>query len=350
MKVGFSVLNWGRNDATQMCLHVSQVAMDLGCDVEFFPRERPTQVHPFWDRFLLRDKRGRFDAWLTAGGLDHIIYTHIPGESELKQVKDSNIKLYLLVLWELINEKDLDHIELFDYIICPGKAAFQLISHRTALPNIHIVPWDVGVPITFEPRRVTKDRIGVIWPMEWQQAKRQEVKFVNVAEQLLEWCDNVWLTVTYSANVSSEILRELRRTVTFGNGRVELLKSISIDKQELLFGHHDLTLWPSLTESAALVGLTSLCMGTPVIAFDHPTAADAIKDGRNGVLVTCGIETCGIGGAKVKPDYPLFGRRVTELVRNTEELDHLRQHSVNGLRERRELFISKWKDLLVGCN
>lgn len=348
MKVGFS-LDYGKNDATQMCLHVAQVALDLGCDVEFFPRERPTQVHPFWDRFVLREKRGRFDEWLTNGGIDHLIYTHVPTERELKQVKDNHITMYLLVIWELIEERHLEHVAMFDYLICPGKAALKLMSHRTGLPNLFIIPWDVGVPITFEPRRVTADRIGVIWPLEWQQMKRQEVKFVNVAEQLLEYCDNVWLTVTYSNNVTSDMLKELRKMVTFGDGRVELLRSMSLDKQELLFGHHDLTLWPSLSESAALVGLTSLCMGTPLIAFDHPTAADAIKDGRNGVLVQCEIENSGIGGAKVKPDYPAFGRRLTELVRDTQGLDILRQNTVSGLRERREVFTSKWKDLLVGC-
>ncbi|NIN63605.1 MAG: hypothetical protein GTO63_02585, partial [Anaerolineae bacterium] len=57
------------------------------------------------------------------------------------------------------------------------------------------------------------------------------------------------------------------------------------DRQELIFGHHDLTLWPTLVESAALVGLTSLSMGAPVIAFDHPVVGDVIKDGRNGVLI-----------------------------------------------------------------
>lgn len=348
MKVGFS-LDYNKNDATQMCLHVAQIALDLGCDIEFFPRERPVQVHPFWDRFVLREKRGRLDEWLTDGGLDHLIYTHIPSDRELKQVKDNHISTFLIVLWEALEERQLDDIALFDYVVCPGKSSLKLMTYRTALPNLFIIPWDTGVPITFEPRRISADRIGVIWPLEWQQVKRQEHKMVNVAEQLLEFFDNVWLTVTYSNNISADFLRELRRMVNFSNGRVELLRSLSLDKQELLFGHHDLTLWPSLTESAALVGLTSLCMGTPVIAFDHPTAADAIKDGRNGILVQCEIESYGIGGARVKPDYPAFGRRLTDVVRNVEELDHLRQNSVNGLRERRELFISKWKDLLVGC-
>src|SRR5579872_4224284 len=109
MKVGFS-LDYGKNDGTQMCLHVAQTAMDLGCDVEFFPRERPTQVHPFWDRFVLREKRGRFDEWLTTGGLDHLIYTHVPSERELNQVKDNHIRTYLLVLWESLDERQLEHV------------------------------------------------------------------------------------------------------------------------------------------------------------------------------------------------------------------------------------------------
>jgi hypothetical protein len=56
----------------------------------------------------------------------------------------------------------------------------------------------------------------------------------------------------------------------------------------------------------------------------------------------------GIGVPRVIPDYPLFGRKMTELISNVELLDRLRQHSVAGLRERREVFTSKWKDLLVG--
>lgn len=349
MKVGFS-LDYGKNDATQMCLHVAQVALDLGCDVEFFPRERPCTVHPFWDRFVLREKRGRFDEWLTTGGLDRLIYTNVPLERELKQVKDNHIDVLLLVLWDLLKEQDLDCLGYFDQAVCPGKSSLKLLSQKTGLPNLCIIPWDTGVPITFEPRRVTGDRIGVIWPLEWQQAKRQEEKVTGSIEQLLEFCENVWLTVTYSNNITSDLLRDLRRMVTYGDGRVELLRSVSLDKQELLFGHHDLTIWPSLSESAALVALTSLSMGTPVISFDHPVAADAIKDGRNGVLVQCEIESVGIGVTKVKPDYPLFGRQLTDLARDVPFLDHLRQNSINGLRERREVFTSKWKDLLVGCS
>lgn len=347
MKVGFS-LDWGKNDATQMCLHVAQVALDAGCDVEFFPRERPVQVHPFWDRFVLREKRGRFDEWLTTGGLDHLIYTHVPIPRELKQVKDNHVSSMLLVLWDTLEEKHLDDLPLFDHIICPGKSSFKLLTHRTGLPTVAIVPWDTGVPITFEPREVHGDRVGIIWPVEWQQAKRQDPKFVLVAEQILEFCPNAWITVTYSNNVSSNMLRDLRRMTVYGNGRVELLRSVSLDRQELLFGHHDLTIWPSLIESAALIALTSLAMGTPVLSFDHPVAADAIKDGRNGVLVPCDIESVGIGVPRVIPDYPLFGRKMTELISNVELLDRLRQHSVAGLRERREVFTSKWKDLLVG--
>lgn len=347
MKVGFS-LDWSKNDATQMVLHVAQVALDIGCDIEFYPRERPATVHPFWDRFVLREKRGRFDEWLTTGGLDHLIYTHVPLAKELKQVKDNHIKVSLIVLWDSLEEGHLDDLMLFDFIICPGKSSLKLLSHRTGLPNLLIIPWDTGVPITFEPRPVSADRIGIIWPLEWQQVKRQEDKFILVAEQLLEFCPNVWITITYSSNIPSNFLRDLRRMVIYGNGRAEVMHSMSLDKQELLFGYHDLTLWPSLIESAALVGLTSLAMGTPVIAFDHPVAADAIKDGRNGVLVPCEIEPIGIGGAKVKPDYSLFGRKITEVVNDIKLLEHLRQNSVVGLRERREVFTSKWKDLLVG--
>lgn len=349
MKVGFS-LDYGKNDATQMGLHVAQVALDAGCDVEIYtPPTQRVPVHPFWDRFLVREKRGQFDEWLVTSGLDHLIYMHIPPTKEIKRVKDGHIKVSLVVLWDSLEEEHLDSLILFDSVICPGKSSLKLLSHRVGLPNLSIIPWDTGVPITFEPRPISADRIGIIWPLEWQQAKRQEEKFALVAEQLLELCPNVWITITYSDNIPGNFLRDLRRMVIYGNGRAEVMHSTSLDKQELLFGYHDLTLWPSLTESAALIGLTSLAMGTPVISFDHPVAADAIKDGRNGVLVPCEIETIGIGGAKVKPDYPLFGRKITEVVNDIKLLEHLRQNSIIGLRERREIFTSKWKDLLVGC-
>jgi glycosyltransferase involved in cell wall biosynthesis len=345
MRIGFS-LDYQQNDPTHMSIRLAQLVSDLGCDAELYSRERAGKVHPYWDRFVSKDKRGQFEEWV-ASGIDVLIYTHLPHWQEVRYVRSRKVRTILLALWDMMDPNNMESLPLFHQIVCPGKSVIQLLRHQVKLDNFTLIPWDSGIPITFEPRKVTSDRIGVIWPLEWQQAKRQDPQFLAVAEKLVADCPNVWLTISYSGTIPGGLLRDIRNVVNLSNGRVELMKSISLERQELLYGHHDLTVWPSLRESVPLVGLMSLSMGTPLIAFDHPAIADVVRDAGNGVLVPCELDLVGIGGSQVNPDYELFTKRLCELVRNVAMLDHLRQNSVNGLRERRDVFISRWKQLLV---
>jgi glycosyltransferase involved in cell wall biosynthesis len=143
-------------------------------------------------------------------------------------------------------------------------------------------------------------------------------------------------------------LKDLRRLVQLGNGRVELFKGPSWEKHHLLFGQHDLVVWPTLFEDVGLIGLGSIYMGTPVLAFDMPLIGEYLKDGVNGVLVPCDLDYRWPGAAQVTPNYRVFGEYLESMLDRPEYLTKLRQSVHTGVQSRRDTFFTRWQKLLVG--
>lgn len=346
MKIGFRI-PYSRCDATFMGLRVGKLALDLGFDIEIYPTDKPTYTHAFWDRYLVRPGKAPLNEWLQCN-LTQIIYTKPPALDELQSTAHLKIRTNLVLLWDLLVPTDDQLLGRFDRIICPARAPMQLLQKRLGLRNLFYIPWDTGVPISYEPRDLDPARLGIIWPLNDSQTYRQDPKFLQVASMLLEQVPSAWLTITYSNGLAHEPLRELRKLAQFADGRVELIRNLSLDKQDLLFGYHDLTVWPALIEAAGLVGLTSLSMAAPVLAFDYPIIGEIIKSGRNGELVPCDLSASPTGVPSVVPDYPLFGKHLVDLARDTQHLSQLRQDAMAGLRERRTGFMTKWQTLLYG--
>lgn len=344
MKTGLRV-PYQRRDETFMSLQVAKLAKEGGYDVEILPIGPITEVHPNWDKYVIKDSSRSVTDWFRTG-LAQVIYTQVPPNNELKQAKNLHIKTILLVMWENLDEEDLGRLKEFDCIVCPAKCVTKFLAGKVKSSNLHDIPWDADIPITFDPRSVDEKRIGIIWPLDGSQAERQESDFLPMISMLLECCPNVWLTVTYSSNLPPTVVKELRKIAQFADGRCELLKNVVTDRQELLFGHHDLTVWPTLVESCGLAGLMSLSMSAPVIAFDHPVIGGFIRDGKNGVLVQCDLNYNDIQMPYVKPNYPLFGKMMVETVQDIKTITKLRESATMLLKDRRETFVSRWKKVL----
>jgi glycosyltransferase involved in cell wall biosynthesis len=344
VKVGFRV-PYRRGEAVTLCLQVAQLAYGRGYDVEFASPCQPEKVDPFWDRTLVtRDME--FEDWVGMG-VEYVVYTHQPSPAELRAVKRHGVKPIMLACWELLDEAKLRDLASFHQVVCPTKATHKLLEHRLGSANLAYIPWDSGLPFTSDDRETDRNRVGVFWPLAGGQQPRQEKRFLQVLSHLVESRPNAWVTVTYSSDLPSDWLRDLKRLATFADGRLELLKDVETNEHELLYGRHDLTLWPSLVESVPLVGLASLSMGVPVVGFDHPVIGEVVKDGRNGRLIPCGLTSDVVGVPRVEPDYQAFGRTLVELVGDPVALSNLRHQTKFGLPHRREAFQQAWDKLFT---
>jgi glycosyltransferase involved in cell wall biosynthesis len=346
MKIGFR-LKYQKSDGAFVAFRVADLVQGLGYDVEFSSTLRKTaNVHPGWDRYLNRNAKLDYYRWVQSG-MSHVFFIGTASGPEIMAAKKSKVKTILIALWDEIEQSDVPALRLLDDIICPNNKTLQLLKLKENLENLHHVPWDPGVPLTQENRELDPQRLGLIWPLDGSQSTHQEPKFLPIAETILKQCPNVWMTITYSSLMPAQGVKELRRLYQSGDGRVELVRNPSWDKHQLLFGQHDITIWPTLIESVGLIGLCSLYMGTPVFAFDHPVVGEMVKDGKSGILVPCELQPNWLGVPFVKPDYQEFGQYLIKTAQDTKTLNELRGWTFVGLKERREVFNTRMGKILT---
>lgn len=346
MKIGFRI-PYRPCDATSMCLQVAKLALDFGIDIEIYPLDKAEKTNSFWDRYLVRKGKYPVHEWLKSG-LEQIFYCKPPDADELSYLKKLRVRSQLLLLWDMLEKTDESLLLKFDGIISPARAPARLFIDRLRPPNLQYLPWDTGIPFTIEAHPVEVDRLSIYWPLTDSQIMHQELQFLPVIAAVLKALPALWLTISCSSAMPLNALRELQKLVQCENGRVELLHDPVLEREQLLYGFHDLTIWPTLLESAALVGLSSLSMGTPLIAFDHPIVSEVVRDGKNGHLVPCELSLNELQVPRVVPDYPLFTRHLLSLLSDVSRIRRLREDTVSDLRERRQAFHGKWKAILCG--
>lgn len=343
MTIGFR-LRYQKSDDTIVAFRIAEFVQNLGYDVSFISTQKAANVHTVWDKYLHREAKIDYYRWTTL--MSHIYYIGYVHGGEVIAAKKAGAKTILVCLWDEIEHDQVDALELFDTIICPNHKTYQLLKQRLSLENLEHIPWDPGVPLTQEQREINPDRMGFIWPLDGSQSVHQEPKFLHTIETVLKKCPNVWMTVTYSSTMANQGVKELRRLYQVGDGKIELVRNPTWDRHQLLFGHHDLTIWPTLIENVGLIGLSSLYMGVPVLAFDHPVIGEMIKDGRSGILIPCELRSNWFNVPYVKPDYQQFGQAIIKISQDAKKLSDMRGWTVIGLKERREIFNTRMARLL----
>lgn len=335
VNVGFW-LYYQKNDATLMAIQLARRLGELGYDVEFYPADRAQAVHPFWDRCLHRGRLNFYD-WLKKYRPSYVIFGKAPPPEYVQATQNAGARAYVLGLWDEIGQEDLPALNVATRVVSPSRAAQQLLAEQLELTNVVYVPWDPGVPITHDDRHVDPAHVGLYWPITGGQCFRQEPEVISLLCRVARKLPQLCLTVTYSSSLGAGAAKELKKLTAAAGGRVELLKNLSWEKEQLLYGHHDLTAWPTVVEGVGLVGLSSVYMGTPVIAFDHPLVGEIIKDGRNGLLVPCELGYNWLKVPYVEPNYDTFEANLVELLQDTDRLEHLRETATHGLSQRREM-------------
>jgi hypothetical protein len=338
-------LHYQKTDAVYMAFRVAELAQSLGFDVEILPRNKPSAIHPAWDKNVFRHSGIDYYTWIKEG-VSRIVFFGQAAPNELQAAQKAGVKTILVVLWDQIEIEDTNLYHLFDGIVCPAKKVARLLADKMGLDNICCVPWDPGIPITNDYREIDIRKVTLLWSLDGSQCVHQEPKFISVVENLLASHSNTFITITYNNILPPKGVTELKKLIEYGDGRVNLVSNPSIDRHMLMYGQHDLTIWPSLIESVGLVGLSSLYMGTPVIAFNHPLVSEIVKDGKNSELVPCDLQLNWLGVPYVQPNYAIFGRQLSRLVENPEKLSQMREWTSSGLRERQDLFQDRWAKLL----
>jgi hypothetical protein len=344
-------LAYKANDLGYTAIRLAEFFQTLGHDVTFHSTcSQVSRVHPRWDRQVMTERTQPFTSWVS--GLQALVALEPFSPEYFAAAAKAWCRIVLLAPWDTLQESLVACYKMADVVVSPVQQGVQALREFWSLKQARYIPWDNGLPITRKPRQIDPLRVKVLVPMHGWQAGSTSPAVLNVIWHVLHQCPFVDITLVYGAksfNTSGfKAIRAIGKTFgASGQFRATSDSGITRDDLLMLYGRHDLTVWASEQEGLGCVGLDSLTMGTPVIAWDVAPQNEFLSDQKNSVLVPCQLKYNLIGVPWVTTDTNAFETRLIELLHDTDLLSDLRRFTRYGLAARRDKFSSGWKDALT---
>lgn len=331
------VLDYRRTDAAFAVSQWAKGLEEAGLRVSLFSLGPPAHVCDNWDARVARNRSRNYVDWVN--DCDQVLFCHPPAPEVLYSA--NHAKTLLLCLWEHLPLLSPVLMDAMDRIICPSRALHRYLQDDTRCDPKKLVrlSWDLLVPSVRREQPVDEDRIGLLWNLDGSQAEWQDFSFFNVMTLLLAQ-PNLYFTVFWNDQLSQAARTSLDDLRYKADGRIELLRNPSLDKQIVVAASHDLTLWPSCQENFGWTGLVSIAAGTPCVAYDHPVIAEIVKDGHGGSLVPCELEPNDFGAPVIIPNTDRFCAAVLALTDDPARLQDLRHTSQSRSEQRRKAFVA----------
>ena len=338
---------YSRHEATYAAIRLANWASLRGLDVSLFTMtERPGAISPRWDhQVIVNDRDMQFSEWVA--GCDKIIWTTIPHVEQINWVKQQRKLAYLLVLWHELTVEDRPAMVAANKCLCPCMAAAELLRNW-GLRNTLAFPWDTGEPVFTKPAHHAIEYPRILLPLYDGNARRTEMTAIELVGRALYRNPDVRFTVAYNSSTlvssGSRRLQQLKRAF---KERLTLQKAIAPRDHPLLYQRHDLTLWPTHYESTCMIGLTSVTMGTPVMAFGFRPTMEVLHDKNAIVVRSRGEQTNDMGCPRVMPDYEMMDDLLNQAIADPGYLQALHRTVLHGVLNRRSLFDQQLSQVFI---
>lgn len=336
---------YGRHEAAFAALRLADVAAAAGLDVSIYTMTPEfVSLGSRWDHRVIRASHVKFTDWVSRQS--HVLWTTTPHLEQMEWVRDQGKRTIALVSWHEVTTFDIMVLAEMQHLICPTRACFDLLRH-SEFHNLVCMPWDAGLPLHIKHRNHDPRKPKLLLPLWDGNARRTEMTVMHVMQRVMQRHPDATLTIAYnSSSICSAGKRKLCELRHLHPDRVQCIKSPHPRDRPLLFQAHDLTIWPTHYESLGLVGLQSIEMGTPVIAFNFQPINEILAP-SNSISVSCAEITNDIGVPKAVPDYDLFDELLHCALRDTEFIRHLQREVLHGVPERRAIFQRQFHRVLV---
>jgi hypothetical protein len=330
-------------DSLYAALRLADWAKAAGHEVSLFTPTRPIRaLAPAWDVHVRATQRVAFCSW--ARTRDVLLWTYRPEIERVRWCAREKVATAALLLWHETHPNDKAVYSEVSRVICPTQAMAQTLGNAWNF-NIHEVPWDAGLPLTMKPAAHVPGK-AVFVPLFDDTPFRMARTFTHMLRQLLRET-SASLTVAYnSATVDASLLRQLDHWRARFKDRVRLCRRVPLNERPLLFAAHDLTLWPTHFENLGVLGLTSLNMGTPVVAFGIKPHTEFLNS-NNALIIPCDHECSALRAPRALPDYDKMTAGVSELLSRPLTLGRLQQQSLRGLQNRRYTFEKRLQEIFA---
>lgn len=346
MRVGFHTA-YRDDDLAHAALRLARFARELGYDVSIRSHHPGRcKVDRDWDSRVELEADRSFGEWVKSCRV--VVWTE-PGPAELiAAAARVGAKTVVLLPWDFLGTSFQAFYRSADVLVSPVKEGATVLKENWPDARVKFVPWDVGLPPTRKPAPKDPSRVRVLFPVHGWQSGRVCPDVLTVVYRLMSALDHVDVTFLYNHKaVGTDGLKAVRRLAAKFGDRFEPLsdKGMSRDRVLVEYAAADLTAWASEFEGLGRVGLESLAMGTPVVAYDVPPQSEFLKDRCNAVLVPCELKYTTTGVPIVNPNPAEFGKALEDVCSRPRELSDMRRSVRYGLADRLARFKAGWKDI-----
>lgn len=347
MKIGFDV-QYKLHDAVYAALRLSDSLKALGYETTLYSKLKKKHIYGCdWDSLVTTPEDMSYEEWLKT--ITHIIWPVPPNKDTVKKV-GKNIVTIALAPWDCLPSYTKGSLKLCAHTVSTCSENTKVLKAGSSLTNISTIEWDSFIPITHKAfGSVDLNNPKVLIPLHSSQGLRCDLdSLFDIIEGVIHGCPKAKIAISYSLkSIPWEISKELRSFVRKHSSSVSLvLDAATCVSSLLLYGSHDIVLWPAEIEGFGLVGVESIYMGTPVIAYDVPPMSDIVIDGINGVLVPCKHGGSVNSIVFAEPDAYNFIDKSVDAINN--KLVELNKHTKTGKKSKRSKFNSAWKKIIEG--
>lgn len=352
MRIGI-VQQYRRHDSVYASMRLGDFVGRLGHEVAVYshgPTRRVPNLHHDWDDRVVSERAQGFDTFLSKCHV--VVFPEAPTPDAVARANRQGAKTVCLAPWDCLPPGSGEAFRICDQVVCPAEAQADLVREYFQLENVLYVPWDCGLPITRKAGEdVSSERARVLFPLHCTLPQRTTPELLAVAVmEVVEACPWVDATVTITPkSMAAHSLSNVRRVLVppSKGGTVTVLEDASgWSRTPLVYGRHDLVVSASEIMGFGMVILESLCMGTPVVAYDVPPNSEVLKQGVNGVLVPCDLAFNDRLVPFARADWAGLRQVVVNLLNTRTGIADLRRNSRLNLQSRRERFVAEWANIL----
>jgi glycosyltransferase involved in cell wall biosynthesis len=336
------VTRYQKHDSTFAALAIARHLEARGCNFSLLSRGwRAKSVIPDWDSHI---KTVRYDTWLKNKQL--IIWTEPADEAWLHYAAVNHVYSYLYSSWEQFGSYDEKTLSYYARILAPTPMQAMLLRDRFQLANVSSIPFTPGLPVTHKRGNMVPGQLRLFTSLYGAQLKRVELAAVLMLADMCAEFPEVHVTIACSKGLAPYTIRDLREYAKQFGTRWTVKHDCPWQEQTLLIADSDLTVWPAKYDGIGLLGLTSLYMGTPVVAWDVPPMNEHLSPGANALLVPCELDYNWLGVPHAIPDYEEFVRVLRWIISKPAVLADLRKKTHDRLLEQRKAFAVGWDQIL----
>jgi hypothetical protein len=346
MKIGFDV-QYKPHDAVYAALRLSDSLRYLGYDTTLFSNKTPKHNYGCgWDKLVITPKDMSYDKWLL--GLSHVIWP-VPPNKDVVQKVGKSIVTIALSPWDCLPGYVKSSLRLCAHVVTPCLENSDTVRKEANIRDVSTIEWDSSIPMTKKDLNdIDPSRPKVLIPLHSSQGLRCDLEILcNIISGIAEKSPQADITISYSPkSMPWEVRKSLFSYLKKHKNIKGVIDETTCTSSLLLYGYSDIVLWPAEIEGFGLVGIESIYMGTPVVAYDIPPMSNIITNGVNGMLVPCDDGGSKGGVMYAEPNPSEFIKVATDAI--NEKILALNKNTKVGRRSVRSMFYSQWKKLIEG--